>query len=190
MFNFFHYLQYYLLSYQAIIISSLNISFDYPFYLPTLSYQTKNISNADDFAPNLCSCLLLYHSFYLYFLTQQAVNVSSFNKLIDYYSCFCFTLLSLSISSQTFISTDTFQNHNFCPCYFYNFCHHLDIADSLKIINQEILQPKNWISPIILNSQKEFIELPTINILIVSATPFNMLIQQASYTKNMKIFSI
>ena len=64
------------------------------------------------------------------------------------------------------------------------------MADSLKTINQELLQPKDWVSPTVSNSQKEFAELPTMNISIIGATSFNTLVQQVSHAKNIEIFSI
>ena len=64
------------------------------------------------------------------------------------------------------------------------------MADSLKMINQELLQTKDWVSPTVPNSKKKFAELPTMDISMIGATPFNTLVQRASYTKNMEIFSI
>ena len=64
------------------------------------------------------------------------------------------------------------------------------MADSLKTINQELLQTKDWVSSTVPNSKKEFTELPIMNILIIGAAPFNTLIQQASHAKNMEIFNI
>ena len=43
------------------------------------------------------------------------------------------------------------------------------------MINQKLLQPKDWVSPTIRKSQEEFAKLPTIDILIMRAVPFNML---------------
>ena len=64
------------------------------------------------------------------------------------------------------------------------------MADSLKIMNQELLQSVDWVSPIILNLQKKFAEIPTMDILMIGAALFNMVIQQVSHAKNMNIFSI
>ena len=64
------------------------------------------------------------------------------------------------------------------------------MADSLKTINQELLRPKDWVSPTVPDSKKEFAELPTMDILMIGAMPFNTLVQQASHAKNMEIFSI
>ena len=64
------------------------------------------------------------------------------------------------------------------------------MADSLKIMNKELLQPKDWVSLTVPHLKKEFAELPTIDILMIEVTPFNTLIQQASHTKNIEIFSI
>ena len=64
------------------------------------------------------------------------------------------------------------------------------MADNLKTMNQELLQPKDWVSPTVSDSKKEFVELPNIDISMIGAAPFNTLVQQASHAKNMEIFSI
>ena len=64
------------------------------------------------------------------------------------------------------------------------------MADSLKTMNQELLQLEDWVSPIIPNSQKKFAKLPIIDISMIEAAPFNTLMQQVSHAKNMEIFSI
>ena len=64
------------------------------------------------------------------------------------------------------------------------------MADSSKTINQELLQYKNWVSPTVSNLQEEFAELPTIDISMIGAAPFNTFMQQASHAENMEIFSI
>ena len=64
------------------------------------------------------------------------------------------------------------------------------MANSLKTMNQELLQSKNWVSPTVLNSKKNFAELPIMDISIIGAASFNILVQQASPAKNMEIFSI
>ena len=154
--------------------------------LPTLSDQTVNVSSADDFAPDLCSRLLSYHHCYFHPLPYQAVNVFSIDKSTNRRSY----SISLSTSSQTLIGADTPQSHNSCFRYSYNSCHHLNIADSLKIMSQKLLRPKNWVSPTVLNVQKEFAKLPTIDISIIRAALFNTLVQQASHARNMEIFNI
>ena len=98
--------------------------------------------------------------------------------------------MSSSMSSQTFVAADTPWIHNPRPHYSYNFRHRLGMADSLKTINQELLQPKDWVSPTIPNWKKEFAKQPTIDILIIGAAPFNTLMQQASHAKSIEIFSI
>ena len=50
------------------------------------------------------------------------------------------------------------------------------MADSLKTMNQKLSRPKNWVSPTVSDSQKEFAELPTIDISIIGAAPFNTLV--------------
>ena len=64
------------------------------------------------------------------------------------------------------------------------------MADSLKTINQELSRLKDWVSPTVPDSKKEFTKLPTMNISMIRAAPFNTLVQQASPDKNMEIFSI
>ena len=64
------------------------------------------------------------------------------------------------------------------------------MADSLKTMNQELLRPKDWISPIVSDSQEKFAKLPNMDILMIGVTPFNTLMQQASHAKNMEIFNI
>ena len=163
-------------------VSGLDTSFDHSSCLPTLSDQAVNIFSADDFAPNPRSRLLSYHYCCPCLSPHQAMNISMINKSTDRRSC--------STSSQTSIGVDTFWSHNSCPRYSYNFCHRLNMADSLKTMNQKLLRPKDWISPIVPDSQKEFAELPNMNILMIRAAPFNTLVQQASHAKNMEIFSI
>ena len=72
--------------------------------------------------------------------------------------------MSLFTFSQIFVGVDISRIHNLCPRYFYYFYYRLNIADSLKTINQELLRPENYISPTIPDSQKKFTELSTINI--------------------------
>ena len=57
-------------------------------------------------------------------------------------------------------------------------------------MNQELLQSKDWVSTTVSNLQKKFAELLTMDISIIGAAPFNTLVQQVSYAKNMEIFSI
>ena len=167
-------------------VSGLNILFDHLSYLLTLSDQAVNVSSVDDFTPDFYSCLLLYHRCCPRLSLRQAVNVSSIDKPTDCHSC----STSLSMSSQTSVDTDTPRSHNPRSCYFYYSRHHFNIADSLKIINQELLQLKDWVLPTVPDLQEKFAELPTIDISMIGAAPFNMLVQQASYAKNMEIFSI
>ena len=116
----------------------------------------------------------------------QSVNVSSINKPTNY--CFCST--SLSTSSQTPVGTNTSRIHNPRPCYSYNSRHRLNMADSLKTMNQELLRSEDWVLPTVPDSKKEFAELPTMDISIIGAAPFNTLMQRASHAKNIEIFSI
>ena len=185
-FNSPHCLQHCLLSHQAVTVSGLDTLFDNPPRLPTLSDQIVNVSSADDFAPNPRPCSLSYHRCCPRPSPHQAVNVSSIDKPTDRRSC----STSLSTSSQTPVGTDTPRIHNSCPCYSYNSRHRFDIADSLKTMNQELLRPKDWVSSTVPNSKKEFAKLPTIDISMIGAAPFNTLVQQASHAKNMKILSI
>ena len=118
------------------------------------------------------------------------MNASSIDKPIDHHSRFCSISLSLSTSSQASVGADNPRSHNLYPRYSYNSRHHLDMANSLKTMNQKLLRPEDWVSPTIRNLQEEFAELPTIDISMIGAAPFNTLVQQASHAKNMEIFSI
>ena len=152
-------------------VSGLDIPFDNPPHLPTLSDQAVNVSSTDDFAPNPCPHLLSYYRCCPRSSPHQVVNVSRIDKPTNH----CSRSTSLSMSSQTPVGTNTPQIHNLCPRYSYNSCHPLDMADSLKTINQELLQPKDWVLSTVFNSKKEFAKLPTMNILIIGAAPFNTL---------------
>ena len=88
------------------------------------------------------------------------------------------------------MGTDTPWIYNPRPRYSYNSCHYLDITDSLKTMNRELLQPKDWISPTIPDSKKKFAELPTMDITMIGAALFNTLVLRASHAKNMEILSI
>ena len=145
-----------------------------------------NIFSADDFAPNPCFHLLSYYHYCPRLSSHQAVNVSSINKPTN---CRSFSM-SLSTSSQISVGVDTPWSHNSCPYYFYNSRYRLDIADSLKTINQELSQPKDWVSSTISNSQEKFAKLLIIDISMIRATPFDTLVQQAFHAKNIEIFNI
>ena len=185
-FDFPHCLQYYSSSHQAVIISGIYTLFDHHPCLPTLSNQVVNVSSADYFAPNSRSRLLSYHRYCPCPSPHQAVNISSIDKPTNRRS----RSTSSSISSQTSVGADTPWSYNPCSQYFYNFCHRFDIADSLKTMNQELLRPKDWVSPIVPDSQEKFAELTTIDILMIEAALFNTLVQQATHAKNMEIFNI
>ena len=167
-------------------ISGLDTPFDNPPRLSILSDQAVNLSSADDFAPDPWPRLLSYYRCCPRSSTHQPVNVSNIDKPTNRRSCFT----SLSISSQTPVGTNTAWIHNPCFCYSYNFCHRLDMADCLKTMNQELLRPKDWVSPTVPDSKKEFAKLPTMDILMIGAALFNTLMQQASHTNNIKSFSI
>ena len=64
------------------------------------------------------------------------------------------------------------------------------MTNSLKTMNQELLQPENWVLPTISDLKKEFAKLPIMNISMIGDAPFNTFVQQASHTKNIEIFSI
>ena len=153
-------------------ISGLDTSFDNPPRLPTLSDQAVNVSSADDFVSNFRSRSLSYHCCCLRPSPHQAMNVSSIDKPTD--CCSCST--SSSTSSQTLVGADTPRIHNSRPRYSHNSCHHLNMTDSFKIINQEFSRPKDWVSSIVPNSKKEFAKLPTMDISIIRAAPFNTLV--------------
>lgn len=167
-------------------ISSLDISFDHLFRLSTLSDQAVNVSNADDFALDSYPRSLSYHRCCPCPSPHQATNVSSLDQSTDRYSC----STSLFTSSQTSVGADTFWSHNPRPHHSYNSCYCLDIADSLKTMNQELLQPKDWLLLTVSDLLKKFAELPTIDTSMIGAAPFNMLVQPASHAQNMEIFSI
>ena len=145
-----------------------------------------NISSADDFAPDPRSRLLSYHRCRPRSSPHQAVNVSSIDKPTDCRSC----STSVSTSSQTSVGADAPWSHNPRPRYSYNSRHRLDMADSLKTMNQELSRPEDWVSPTVPDSQEKFAELPTIDISMIGVAPFNTLVQRASHAKNMEIFSI
>ena len=167
-----HYLQHCSLSHQAITVSGLDTSFDNCLHLPTLSDQAMNVSNADDFVLNLRPRSLSYHCCHLRLSPHETVNVFSIDKPIDRRSC----SMSSSTSSQTPVSIDTPRIHNPRLCYSYNSCHRFDMVDSLKTINQELLRPKDWVSPTVLNSKNEFAELLTMDISMIGASSFNTLV--------------
>ena len=185
-FNSPHCLQHCSLSHQAVTVSGLDTPFDNLPCLLTLSDQTVNVSSADDFAPNLRPHLLSYYRCRPHPSPHQVVNVSSIDKPTDH----CSRSTSLSMSSQTPVGTDIPRIHNPRPRYSYNSRHRFDIADSLKTMNQELLRPEDWVSSIVSDSKKEFVELPTMDISIIGAAPFNTLVQRASHIKNIEIFSI
>lgn len=124
-----------------------------------------NILSNNKFTSNPYSYLLFYHRIYFCLLHHQFVNVSSINKstnrhfYIYFYPLPTFSIISLSLfmpmsmslSSQTFVGINILQIYRLCFCYFYNFCHCLDITNSLKTINKKLLQPKDWVSSIIFN---------------------------------------
>ena len=120
--------------------------------------------------------LLFYHRYCSRPSPHQAVNISSIDKPTKRRSRSCSMSLSLSTSNQTFVSADTPWSHNSCPRYSYTFCHRLNIADSLKTMNQELLRPKDWISPTVSDSQEDFTKLPTLDISMIGAVPFNILV--------------
>ena len=181
-----HCLQHYSPSHQAVTVSGLDTPFDNSPCLLTLSDQIVNVSSADDFTPNPHPCSLSYHRCCPCPSSHQAVNVSSIDKPTNRRS----RSMSSSTSSQTSVGTDIPRIHNPHSHYSYNSRHHLNMADSLKTMNQELLRPKDWVSSTVSNSKKEFVELPTIDISIIGAAAFNTLVQQASHVKNMEIFSI
>lgn len=106
-----------------------------------------NVFSAYDFALDLCLCFLSYHHCCPCYLSHQAVNIFSINKSTDCHSHSTF----LFRFSQTFSNTNIPWSYNSRPHYFYNFCCYLNIADSLKTINQKLLQPEDWVLPIIPN---------------------------------------
>ena len=167
-------------------VSGLDILFDNPPHLPTLSDQDENVFSADDFASNPRFHLLLYHRCRPRLLPYPAVNVFSIDKPSDR----CSHSTSSSTSSQTTVGADTPWIHNSRPCYFYNSCHHLDMADNVKRMNQKLLRSEDWVSPTVPDSKKEFAKLPTMDILMIRAASFNTLVQQASHAKNIEIFNI
>ena len=153
-------------------VSSFDTLFDNSFCLSTLSDQAMNISSADDFAPNSRFRSLSYHRCHPRPSPHQAMNVSNIDKPTDRHSCSTF----LSTSSQTPVDTNTPQIHNPRLRYFYNSCHRLDMADSFKTINQKLLRPEDWVSSTVLDSKKEFAELLTMDISMIGAASFNMLV--------------
>ncbi len=145
-----------------------------------------NVSSANNFTPNPHPRLLSYYRCCPCLLPHQAVNVSSIDRSTNRRS----RSMSLFMSSQTFVGADTSRSYNPRPCYSYNSRHRLDMADSLKMMNQELSRPEDWVPPTVPNPQKKSAELPTINISMIGAAPFNTLMQRAFRAKNMEIFSI
>lgn len=144
------------------------------------------VSSADNFTPDLHPWSLSYHRCYPRPSSHQAVNIFSIDKSIDRHFCF----ISSFTSSQTFVGANTSWSRNLRICYFYNSCHCLNIAHSLKLMNQELLWLEDWVPLTIPDLQKKFVELPTIDILMIRATPFHTLVQRVSPAKNMEIFII
>ena len=167
-------------------VSGLDTSFDNLCRLPTLFDHAVNVSSADDFTSDLCPCLLSYHRCCPYPSPHQAVNVSSIDKPTDHCSCF----MSSSTSNQTPVGNDTSWIYNPHPCYSYNFCHHCDMIDNFKTMNQELLRSEDWVPLIVSALKKEFTKLLTIIISMIGAALFDTLVQWASHAKNMEIFSI
>lgn len=114
------------------------------------------------------------------------MNLSIIDKSTDRHSCSTSSFTSRQIS----IGTDTPRSHNPRPRYFYNSRHHLNIADSIKTIKQELLRPEDWVPFTVLDLRKKFVELPIIDISMIGTVPFNTLVQQASHAKNMESFKI
>ena len=181
-----HCLQHCSLSHQAVTIFGLDTLFGYPSHLPILSDHAVNLSSTDDFASDPRSRSLSYHCCRPRPSPHQAVNVSNIDELTVCRS----RSTSLFTSCQTPDGVDTPQSHNPRLNYSYNSRHCLDIADSLKTINQELSRPKDWVLPTVPDLQKKFAELPTMNFSMIGVAPFNMLMQQVSHAKNMEIFSI
>ena len=131
-----------------------------------------NVSSTDNFAPDPCPRLLSYHRCCPRPSPHQARNVSSIDKPTDRRSRFT----SLSMSSLTPVGTDTPRIYNPRPHYFHNSRHRLDIADSLKTMNQELLRPEDWVSSTVSDTKKKFAKLPTMDILMIGVAPFNTLV--------------
>ena len=146
-FDFFHYLQHCLPSYQPMTVSGLNTLFDHGLCLTTLSNQAVNVSSTDDFAPDPCSRLLSYYRYCLSPSSYQDVNVSSIDKPTDHCSCSCSTFLCSFTFGQTSVSFNILWSYNPHFRYFYNSYHRFNMADSLKTMNQKLLQPEDWIYP-------------------------------------------
>ena len=64
------------------------------------------------------------------------------------------------------------------------------MADSLKTMKYELLRPKDWVAPTVFDSEQKFAKLSTMDISIIRATHFNMLVQQIFHAKSIEIFSI
>lgn len=96
----------------------------------------------------------------------------------------------LSSSSQTSVGIAPSQTCTPQTSYFPNFSHCIDINDNIRIIHQELSRPKYWVSPpVSIYFQKEPVGLPTMDISMIGAAPFNFLVQKASLTKDIQIFS-
>ena len=97
-----HCLQHCLPFHQALTVSGLDILFDNPPYLPTLSNQAVNVFSTGNFAPDSCPHLLSYYRCCSRLLLHQGVNVSSIDKPTNRHS----RSTSSSISSQTLVDTN------------------------------------------------------------------------------------
>ena len=138
-FDFPHYLQHYSSSHQAVTVSGLNISFDHLSCLSTLSDQAVKVFGTDDFILDPYSHLLSYYRCHPRHSPHQAVNVSSIDKPTNCPS----RSKSLSTSNLNPIGVDTPWSQNLHPRYFENVCYRLNMADSHKTMNQELLRPKD-----------------------------------------------
>ena len=129
---------------------------------------------------------MLYHYCCPHYSPHQAMNIFSINKPTDCHS----RSTSLSTSSRIFVVANISWIHNSRPRYFYNSRHRLNMADCFKTMNQELLRPEDWVLLTVSNSQEKFAKLPTMDILMIRAAPFDTLMHQASYAKNMEISNI
>ena len=95
-------------------VFGLDILFDHPPRLPSLSDQAVNVFSTDDFAPDPRFCSLSYHPYRLCPSLHQAVNVFSMGKPTERRSC----STPLSTFSQTTIGADTPQSHLAIPIFY------------------------------------------------------------------------
>lgn len=179
---------------QPITVNGVEFQFDYPPYYPIPPRQAVDLFSVDEFIPDPHARSSSYHHLCPRLLSPsaQVVRDSSASKSSNRrsrprsrsLSMSSSTSLSLSLStfsvssssSQTSIGADFPWTRSPQPSYFYSSSHRIDTKDNIRIMNQELSMPKDWVSPLVpVRLQKEPAGRPTMDILMIGATPFNLL---------------